>query len=61
VEAFFQTHPLEEDRITATEATIAKIPSSVLASLTKDSQNFHTFQARVRAQPAAPQARAGGQ
>ena len=56
VAAWFQTHPLEEDRITATEATISKISPSILASLTNDSQNFHTFQARVRAQPQATQA-----
>lgn len=59
VEAWFATHPLEEDRIQATEATISKISPSILASLTKDSQNFHTFQARVRAQPQARQANAG--
>jgi predicted Zn-dependent protease len=59
VAAWFATHPLEEDRIAATEKTIATIPPSALAKLTKDSQAFHNFQARVRAQPAAPKARTG--
>jgi predicted Zn-dependent protease len=57
VEAWFATHPLEEDRIQATQATISKISPAVLRSLTKDSQSFHTFQSRVRSLPAAPQQR----
>lgn len=57
VEAWFQTHPLEESRITATEAQIQRtVQPAVLSSLTKDTRNFHTFQTRLRSLPrtAAP-------
>jgi len=60
VEAWFQTHPLEENRIHDTEATISKYNVTQLNQLTRDSNNFHTFQQRVRSLPAAPQqARSG--
>jgi len=60
VEAWFATHPLEEDRIRATEATIAKIDQARLNQLTRETNNFRTFQARIRSLPAAPQqARSG--
>jgi predicted Zn-dependent protease len=59
VEAWFATHPLEEDRIRATQATISQYNQARLNQLTKDTQNFHTFQARVRSLPQAPQGRTG--
>lgn len=56
VDAWFATHPLEESRITATEAQIRRdVKPSVLASLTRDSRNFHTFQDRLRSLPRTPQ------
>jgi predicted Zn-dependent protease len=58
VEAWFSTHPLEENRIRDTEATISHIPASTLNQLIKDTQNFHTFQQRVRSLPAPPPQRA---
>ena len=58
VSAWFATHPLEEDRIQATQAQIAKINPAILNSLTKDSQSFQSFKQRVRSQPAAPPTRA---
>jgi predicted Zn-dependent protease len=61
VEAWFATHPMEEDRISATEATIARYNVQQLNTLTKDTQNFHNFQARLRSLPQAPQGRTGMQ
>ena len=60
VEAWFATHPLEEDRIQATEAQIARMPPAVLQSLSRDSRNFRAFQDRLRSLPPAPQARRAG-
>ena len=55
VDAWFSTHPLEEDRIAATQAQIAQqVPDAILQTLIQDSQNFHVFKQRVSALPAAP-------
>ena len=54
VDAWFATHPLEESRIQATDAQIAKINPAILNGLTKDSQSFQAFKQRVRGLPAAP-------
>jgi predicted Zn-dependent protease len=56
VSSWFATHPLEEDRIQATQAQIAKINPAILSGLTKDSQSFQAFKQRVRGLPAAPAA-----
>jgi beta-barrel assembly-enhancing protease len=54
VEAWFLTHPLEEDRITAVQARINQIPPSTLANLGTDTRNFHIFKARLLSLPASP-------
>lgn len=54
VQAWFSTHPLEEDRIADTRAMIEKIDPLILQSLTRDSKNFHEFQRRVQALPPSP-------
>jgi predicted Zn-dependent protease len=54
LDAFFSTHPLEEDRITATESQIAAYPASQLQRLTKDTQAFQTFRRRLLALPPPP-------
>ena len=54
VSSWFATHPMEEDRIKATEAQIAKINPAILSGLTKDSRSFQAFKERVRGLPAAP-------
>jgi predicted Zn-dependent protease len=59
VEAWFATHPLEEDRIRDTEATISRYNVQQLNQLTKDTQAFHTFQNRLRSLPQAPAGRTG--
>lgn len=60
VSSWFATHPLEEDRIKATEAQIARINPAILNGLTKDSQGFQSFKQRVRSLPAAPAATRAG-
>lgn len=52
--AFFATHPLEEDRIRATEALIAKYPSGELSRLTQDSKAFQNFRRRLQSLPPSP-------
>jgi predicted Zn-dependent protease len=57
LDAWFADHPLEEDRIQATQAQIAKYDPAIIRSLPTDSPAFQQFRARVRSLPAAPQAR----
>jgi predicted Zn-dependent protease len=57
VDAWFATHPLEEDRIADVQRLINTLTPAQLAALTKDSNNFHTFKSRLATLPAAPPAR----
>jgi predicted Zn-dependent protease len=54
VEAWFLTHPLEEDRIAAVQAMINRIPPATLSRLGTDTRNFHTFKARLQSLPPSP-------
>jgi predicted Zn-dependent protease len=54
VEAWFITHPLEEDRITAIQARINQLPQGTLARLGTDSRNFHSFKSRLQSLPPSP-------
>ena len=54
VEGMFATHPLEEDRITATRALIGTFDPAIIRSLSTDSRNYQSFKARVRALPPSP-------
>ena len=54
VDAWFTDHPLEEDRVAATEAQISRYNQAILQTLTQDTQGFDNFRARVRALPPAP-------
>jgi predicted Zn-dependent protease len=54
VEAWFLTHPLEEDRIAAIQARIRTLPAATLNRLATDSRNYHTFLSRVRSLPPSP-------
>ena len=57
LDAFFASHPMEESRITATEAQIAKYPASALQRLTRDTNAFQTFRRRLLLPPSpAPKA-----
>ena len=58
VSAWFASHPLEEDRIAATRKEIQRtVTPAQLATLTRDTRNFHAFQDRLRSLPRAPQQR----
>ena len=54
VDAFFASHPLEEDRIRSTEAQIAAYTAAQLQRLTKDTPAFQTFRRRLLALPPPP-------
>ncbi|HEX5818590.1 MAG TPA: M48 family metallopeptidase [Gemmatimonadales bacterium] len=54
LDAFFASHPLEEDRIAHTEAQIATYPASQLQRLSKDTPAFQTFRRRLLAMPPSP-------
>ena len=59
VEQWFASHPLEEDRIVATRAHVARLDPAALEGLVEDDAAFRAFQARVRALPPAPPPPAG--
>ncbi len=59
VDAFFATHPMEEDRIADTRALIATYDPAIIRSLSTDSKNFQTFKARFRNLPPSPTPRQG--
>lgn len=54
LDAFFASHPMEESRITATEAQIARYPASQVQGLTKDTPAFQSFRRRLLALPPSP-------
>lgn len=54
LDAFFASHPLEEDRIAHTEAQIATYPASQLQRLSKDTPEFQSFRRRLLAMPPSP-------
>jgi beta-barrel assembly-enhancing protease len=51
LDAMFATHPLEEDRIQATEATIASLGAGALRGLREDSPAFQDFKRRLASVP----------
>jgi predicted Zn-dependent protease len=57
LDAWFRTHPLEESRIAAGRARIAKLDPSTLVGLTRDSPNFQAFKRRLAALPPPPSGR----
>ena len=56
VAAWFASHPLEEDRITAVNRVVRATSDATSRSLVRDDPSFHEFQARVHALPASPPA-----
>ena len=54
VAAFFASHPLEEERIAATTAIIARQPPASLRGLTRDSPDFQAFKRRMSSLPEPP-------
>jgi predicted Zn-dependent protease len=55
IAAFFASHPLEEDRIVATEREISTLPPSELEGLRADDPSYQAFRARLRSLPAPPE------
>ncbi|PYP81722.1 MAG: peptidase M48 Ste24p [Gemmatimonadetes bacterium] len=55
IEAFFASHPLEEDRIVATEHEIAAVPPSALRGLRRDDPSYQAFKAHLAWLPRAPE------
>lgn len=53
LDAWFSTHPTEEQRIATVQGLIARVDSAILLTLTEDSPRFHEFHARLMALPAA--------
>jgi predicted Zn-dependent protease len=51
VAAWFATHPLEEDRLQAVQARIARIPAAQRQRLTRNTSNFAGFKQRLRSLP----------
>jgi predicted Zn-dependent protease len=54
LDAFFASHPLEEDRIRSTEALIAAYAPSQLRGLAVDTRAFQAFRQRLLALPPPP-------
>jgi len=54
VEAWFLTHPTEEDRIALTNRIIAQYDPLILQGLTQDSPNFQSFKRRLVSLPPSP-------
>jgi predicted Zn-dependent protease len=60
VEAWFATHPLEEERIQNTEKLIAAINPLILKGLSMDSPRYQAFKQRVASLPPPPPPRRQG-
>ncbi len=56
IEAFFASHPLEEDRIQATRDLVARLDPASLTGLQRDQPSYQAFRARLRSLPAPPRA-----
>jgi predicted Zn-dependent protease len=59
IEVFFASHPLEEDRIVATEREIAALAPSLSANLRQDDPSYAAFKAHLAQLPRAPERDAG--
>jgi beta-barrel assembly-enhancing protease len=55
IAAFFASHPLEEDRIVATEREISALDPRQLAGLRTDDPSYQAFRAHLKEMPAAPE------
>jgi predicted Zn-dependent protease len=55
IEAFFASHPLEEERIRETERVIAALPPASRAGLVRDVPSYPAFRARLNALPRPPE------
>jgi predicted Zn-dependent protease len=55
IQAFFASHPLEEDRIAATQREIDALEPSRLEGLRRDDPGYQAFKARLRSLPPSPE------
>ncbi|MEO6526135.1 MAG: M48 family metallopeptidase [Gemmatimonadaceae bacterium] len=55
IEVFFASHPLEEDRIRATEREIAALDPARLEGLKRDDASYQAFRAAIAALPPSPE------
>ena len=55
IEAFFASHPLEEERIVATEREIAALAPSLPQGLRSDDPSYRAFKAHLASLPRAPE------
>ena len=61
IEAFFASHPLEEDRIVATRREIDALDPAVLKTLKRDDDSYRAFKQRLGSLPPSPEAPAARQ
>lgn len=54
LDAFFASHPMEEDRIRHTDRLLGAIPPEALEGMLQDTPQFHAFKARLAMMPAPP-------
>lgn len=54
IDAWFRTHPMEEERVRATEATIRQFSVASLDRLTRDTPRYQEFKARLARLPRTP-------
>jgi len=55
IEGFFASHPLEEDRIVATQREIASLDPSTLQGLRQDDPSYQQFKAHLAGLPRPPE------
>lgn len=51
IDSWFRTHPMEEDRVRATETTIAQFSKASLDRLTRDTPRYQEFKRRLASLP----------
>ena len=61
IQAFFASHPLEEDRIDATRHEIAALDPAMLRGLRRNEPGYAAFRAKLRALPDSPEPARGTQ
>ena len=54
IDAFFASHPMEEDRIRATRVEIQSLDPALIRGLRRDDAEYQAFKQRLRALPRAP-------
>ena len=58
VDAFFASHPLDEERVANAKALIATYPATATRGLTQDTPSFQSFKRRLASLPPSPAVKA---